>query len=281
MSVRQFAQSLSIIHRVEETSRSRALMRHLMWQGRKLLFPRPVARRLSQSMITDDEAGGVISMVNMLGRYDYNNMHFVQSILSRAPSPVFFDVGANIGAYTLIASEIQGSQVVSFEPIPAAFAKLERNVRLNGRERVTLLPVAVGRERGDLRMTCDRASVLNRVVADGDAAERTMVVVVETLDAVSAQLGLAPTIIKIDVEGHEPAVIEGASACLDAAQACLIENGDRGGIVSFLRGRGWQGPFYYHHRVARLRTTPQALAEDQIFIGPGFRAANPAVAIEG
>lgn len=280
MSVRQFAQSLSIIRRVEDTSRSRALLRHLMWQGRKLLFPRPVARRLSQSVITDDEAGGVISMVNMLGRYDFNNMHLVQAVLSRAPAPVFLDVGANIGAYTLIASEVSGAQVVSFEPIPAAFAKLELNVRLNGREGVTMLPVAAGRERGELRMTCNGASPINHVVTGSAEADQTMVVAVETLDAVCARLGLSPTMIKIDVEGHESAVLEGASTCLKTAQACLIENGDRPRIVSIMHGHGWQGPFYYHHRAARLAKMPQGLAEDQVFIGSGFRAANPAVAID-
>lgn len=280
MSVRQFAQSLSIIRRVEDTSRGGALMRHLMWQGRKLLFPRPVARRLSQSVITDDEAGGVISMVNMLGRYDFNNMHLVQVVLSRAPAPVFLDVGANIGAYTLIASEVHGADVISFEPIPAAFAKLERNVHLNGRERVTMLPVAVGREQGELRMTCNGASPINHVVTDASETNQTMVVAVETLDAVCERLGLSPTMIKIDVEGHEPAVLEGASACFNSADACLIENGDRPSVVSIMHGYGWQGPFYYHHRAARLATTPQSLAEDQVFIGPGFRAAHPAVVID-
>jgi hypothetical protein len=67
MSMRQFANSLSIIHRSEHANRPVALCRHLCWQARKFGFPRPARLRLSQSLIMDDEPGGVISMVNMLG----------------------------------------------------------------------------------------------------------------------------------------------------------------------------------------------------------------------
>ena len=280
MSVRQFAISLNIIRRVENANRGAALMRHIAWQGRKLLFPRPVSRKLSQSVITDDEPGGVISLVNMLGRYDFNNMHFVQAVLSRAADPVFFDVGANIGAYTLIASEVERAAVVSFEPIPAAFAKLQRNVRLNGRGRVTLLPVAAGSRAGELRMTCDGASPINRVVTDDAVADNTMVVAVETLDAVSRRLGLQPTLIKIDVEGHEPSVLAGAAACLGACDACLVENGDRASVLALMQQNGMRGPYYYSHRSAALRTTPQTLAEDQIFVSERFATSCPGITVE-
>lgn len=281
MSVRQFANSLSIIRRAEHRNRTAALIRHLAWQGRKLLFPLPARRRLSQSILIDDEPGNVISMVNMLGRYDFNNMHFVQIVLGQAPAdsaPVFIDVGANVGAYTLIASEVPSATVVSLEPIPAAFAKLQRNVALNGRQRVLTLPLAAGRAPGELRMTCDGASSMNRVVADG-ARDRTILVRVETLDAICNDLALRPTLIKMDVEGHEPDVLAGASECLSACYACLIENGDRPEIVAFMRARGMAGPFHYRHRSATLQRSPQLLAEDQVFVSPQFAAAFPSITI--
>lgn len=283
MSVRQFAHSIGLICRAENANRGAALMRHITWQGRKLLFPTPVSLKLSRSVITDDEPGGVISMVNMLGLYDYNNMHFVQTVLTPAPHnppPVFFDVGANIGAYTLVASEIGQAAIVSLEPVPAAFAKLQRNVRLNGRDHVVMLPVAAGREPGQLRMICDGASVLNRVAPDGEPADRTIVVAVETLDAIGHGLALAPTVIKIDVEGHEPDVLAGATQTLSACHACLVENGDRPEIVSIMQQNRMAGPFYYQHRTATLQIARQALPEDQIFISPSFARAFPAITIE-
>lgn len=286
MSARQFANSLSIIRRAEHTNRGAALMRHLYWQGRKLAFPLPVQLSLSRSTIMDDEPGGVISLVNMLGCYDFNNMSFVQLVLSEAgagtgPGAVFVDVGANIGAYTLIASEIAGTRVVSLEPIPMTYAKLRRNIALNHRDNVVALNLGASKQPGELRMTCDGSSPLNQVVAGeavGDASTR--MVPVDTVDAICARLGLQPSLIKVDVEGHELDVLAGAAAVLPSCAACLVENGDRAGIVEFMRGHGMAGPFHYRHRSGTLGRTPHAVPEDHVFTGPAFAARFPSITVE-
>ena len=280
MSVRQFANSLQIIRRSEDHNRGAALARHLYWQGRKLLFPRPVQLQLSRSMITDDEPGGVISMVNMLGCYDYNNMHFVQAVLAQAPT--FIDVGANIGAYSLIASENPAVEVVAFEPIPAAFAKLRRNLALNGRRRVHALNMAASAQPGHLRMTCDGASSVNRVVEAGQKASQpaaTTLVDVTTVDIACAELGLRPSLIKIDVEGHELQVLRGAAASLASCLACIVENGERPATAAFMRENGMAGPFWYRHRSSELTRRRQALPEDCIYVGAGFAGRVPGIAL--
>lgn len=278
MSARQFVNSLSIIRRTEHTHRGVALARHLYWQGRKLLFPRPVQLALSRSIISDDEPGGVISLVNMLGAYDFNNMHLVQMVLGAGPPAAFADVGANIGAYTLIASEIPFARVVSLEPIPAAFAKLQHNVALNGRKNVTALNVGASKQPGHLLMTCDGASSVNRVV-DAAAGEPTLAVEVDTLDAICGRLGVVPSIVKIDVEGHEPEVLAGAGEVLSNCMACLVENGNRATVVDVMRARGLFGPFYYQHRRRTLERTPQGVPEDQVFVTAGFRTRFPGILI--
>ena len=277
MSVRQFANSLQIIRRSEDHNRGAALARHLYWQGRKLLFPRPVELPLSRSVITDDEPGGVISQVNMFGLYDYNNMKLVQSLLHTLPT--FIDIGANIGAYTLIASENPAATVAAFEPIPAAFAKLRRNLALNGRDQVQAINAAVSARPGVLRMTCDGASTINHVVDADDAPAATVDVDVTTLDTVCARLGLVPSVIKIDVEGHEMQVLEGAVASLPGCQACIIENGDTPEITAFLRARGMAGPFWYRHRSAELLGHPQSLREDPVYIGAEFAGRLPSIKV--
>lgn len=278
MSVRQFANSLSIIHRSEHANRPAAFCRHLYWQARKLGLPRPVQLRLSQSLIMDDELGSVISMVNMLGMYDYNNMHLVLRVL--AGGGRFADVGANIGAYTLVASENPAVAVVSLEPNPAAYGKLRMNVALNSRSNVNPVNMGASARPGILRMTNNGASPMNRIIGDGDKLDGTIAVEVDTLDSICRRTGGLPSMIKMDVEGHEPQVLEGAGDCLAGALACIVENGERDAVTRILGQHGWRGPFYYRHRQATLGRNPQPLAEDAVFIGPGFEGAVPGVAVE-
>src|SRR5207237_7374841 len=61
---------------------------------------------------------------------------------------VFYDVGANVGAYALVAAALgTTAQVVAIEPASANYAALCDNIRLNGREdRIVPLPVALAEE---------------------------------------------------------------------------------------------------------------------------------------
>ncbi len=278
MSVRQFANSLSIIYRSEHANRPAALCRHLYWQACKLGFPRPAQLRLSQSLIMDDELGGVISMVNMLGMYDYNNMNLVLRVL--AGGGRFADVGANIGAYTLVASENPAVAVVSLEPNPAAYGKLRMNVALNGRSNVNPVNMGASARPGTLRMTNNGASPMNRMVGNGDKLDGTIAVEVDTLDSICRRTVGLPSMIKMDVEGHEPQVLEGAGDCLAGALACIVENGERDAVTRTLEQHGWRGPLYYRHRQATLGRNPQSLAEDAVFISRGFEDAVPGVTVE-
>jgi FkbM family methyltransferase len=275
MGFRQFAHSLALISRSEHVNRPYAALRHVYWQGRKLAFPRPLTLPLSRSFISDNEPGGVISMVNLFGLYDYNNMHLVQMVLRGGRC--MFDVGANIGSYTLIASEDPQAFVLSLEPNPTAYAKLLNNLALNRRANVTALNVGASSRPGRLRMTNLPATVLNRVVETPAPDEPTIEVPVTTLDQLCAEHGRVPAVVKVDVEGHEPAVLQGATACIAHADAMLIENGERPEVVDLLRRHGHRGPFYYCHRKQRLDRTPQRLPEDAVFIGPGFTQRFPDV----
>ena len=80
--------------------------------------------------------------------YDYNTMSVVKYML-RSEGCVFLDVGANRGAYTFVASEVETALVVPIEPYPEAFRALEENVELNARKKVLLLEVARGDRDGD------------------------------------------------------------------------------------------------------------------------------------
>ena len=156
---------------------------------------------------------------------DHHAARLLQSVLR--PGDLFVDVGANIGIYTILAAEV-GARVVAVEPASDTADLLERNVRLNGlEERVRIERVAVGARSGTARFTQGN-DVLNRVLDDptspttGDdepappfltlRAKGFETVPVRTLGELVGDEFVAA--VKIDVEGRELHVLEGAAALL-------------------------------------------------------------------
>lgn len=125
----------------------------------------------------------------------------------------FFDIGANMGFYSLaLAIENPNLSVISFEPQPNVFQKMLKNIELNGlQERIKLVNMGLGHQADELTMYIPKftgtggASFKNLHEDEGDASE--IRVPVETLDNVETDL---VDLIKIDVEGFELNVILGA-----------------------------------------------------------------------
>jgi len=64
------------------------------------------------------------------------------------------DVGANVGAYTVLASGVAGAKSISFEPSPSTFWYLARNVKLNDLEKLSEpFNLALGKEEGQMHLT--------------------------------------------------------------------------------------------------------------------------------
>lgn len=143
---------------------------------------------------------------------------------------VFFDVGANIGAYSLITAAIANgkARVFAFEPSYSNYAALCKNVVLNDLSgSVVCLPVALWSRTGlerfnyrDLRPGAALHSLGKRKTGKGQEPVAYLDVMVYRLDDIIKMLGLpVPTHIKVDVDGGELQVLEGASATL--ADPCL------------------------------------------------------------
>jgi FkbM family methyltransferase len=142
-------------------------------------------------------------------------MGFVLHLLR--PGDHFLDVGANVGSYTVLAAGAVGASVTCVEPIPATFAKLQRNIGLNGLSTtVNAWQGGLSDAAGTLRFTED-LDMVNHVVAEAEIAHSVAVPVTTLDDLVGDNV---PVLIKIDVEGHERAVLLGASATL--ADRCLL-----------------------------------------------------------
>ena len=156
------------------------------------------------------------------GLCEFDEMCFVAHFLRQ--EDLFADVGANVGAYTVLASGLTGAKTVCFEPSPGTFRYLAQNVKLNDLSgKVVALNSAVGSKEGKLRLT-ENLGTENYVCPDRSGSDG-IEVSVTTLDSTFPDS--APDLVKIDVEGFETEVFAGAERALaqPSLRAMIVERG--------------------------------------------------------
>lgn len=154
------------------------------------------------------------------------------------------DVGANVGHYTVRLSELVGPQgrVLAFEPIPETFATLTSNLRSVPADNVSLINAAVSDRHELLSMsipTFDNGATNYYRASIGSEHNAAIPVISLAID--DLDLADRVTFVKIDVEGHERAVIDGMHnlirrdrpiLVLETEDLALIEELDRFGYTS-------------------------------------------------
>jgi FkbM family methyltransferase len=135
------------------------------------------------------------------------------------PGDTYVDVGANIGALALCASDVVGEQgkVYAIEAHPRTFGFLAENVSLNRRSNVRCFNVAVGEHGGTVFMSDLDSDDQNHVLQEGGVPVKLM-----PLDDL-LQDGAPVSLLKIDVEGYELQVLRGAGRLLQRSHAILFE----------------------------------------------------------
>jgi FkbM family methyltransferase len=137
------------------------------------------------------------------------------------PGMTVFDIGANCGQYTLLASHAIGPQgsVHSFEPLPDTFRVLSENVRLNNLANVVLNQAALWKETSQLTLGRDPEKLANSGLWSAGYASvdpAPMVVPAIRLDDYVRDRSISRLdMIKIDIEGSEPFVLEGAHETIE------------------------------------------------------------------
>lgn len=130
------------------------------------------------------------------------------------PGDTVYDIGANVGFYTLFASVCVGPQgrVYSFEPLPRNIADLRRHIVINHLTNCEVIEAAVSRSDGMAQFDASRPRSMGQLSTAGDKTVPTV-----SLDSlVSSKATLPPNVVKIDVEGAETYVLEGATEMLSA-----------------------------------------------------------------
>ena len=129
-----------------------------------------------------------------------------------------FDIGANIGCTSIFFGE-NCRAVYSFEPSPTTFSFLNRNISSANLRNVTPINIGLGSIAGESELTFAPSNRSGGFVSDKTSASighTVEKIKIERADDVAKNLGLAGLdLLKIDVEGFEKNVIEGASVIID------------------------------------------------------------------
>lgn len=229
MSVRRvLARRLArLAHRMPRTSR-RFLLDHLAGGA--------VAERFSAGLTECRQLeNGLTIVINPLlhgalfanGEFGYerNVVALLKDFLIKGS--IFFDVGANVGIFSLLAANIVGDSghVYAFEPEPNNIDCFRKSLERNHTDNVTLLAFAVGDRDGTMTFDRKGGAFSGRLVARAGSADssRKMKVEVHALDSlVSRSVCAPPTFCKIDVEGGEGDVLLGSKEVLQEHRPIML-----------------------------------------------------------
>ena len=194
------------------------------------------------------------------GLHEYVDMRFVLDKLN--PGDLFVDIGANVGSYTVLASKVRSARTIAVEPDPDTSKALRRNIEVNELgDKVHVIEAALGAIEGKVSFTVGLDTV-NRVASLADA--RTRHVPLRTLDDILR--GEVPKLIKIDVEGFEAQVFEGATKTLgDSRLKAIISEAQDKDVTSTLTNAGFLRAYYDPNRKV-IENSPKVNSNNALFV---------------
>jgi len=153
-----------------------------------------------------------------LGSYELETPRILEQNISIGD--VVYDIGANVGFYTLLASFLTGKrgQVLSFEPFPTNIRFLRRHILLNKFTNVSIFEAAIADKEGVMCFKEGVNSAEGRLSDEGNLQVKVMALDKLVRDKVIPP----PQMMKIDVEGAELKLFEGASEVIKGYRPKII-----------------------------------------------------------
>ncbi len=184
----------------------------------------------------DDKRSTQLEILNF-GTYEGGDSLLMYELI--APNHVIFDIGANLGWYSLNFSKLAPhGKVYAFEPLPKTFTKCQRNLELNGAQNVDLHNFALSTKEGEIKFFYNEKSSGSSSMKNLLELEDTVEITCElsTLDIFVEAHGGVIDFIKCDVEGAELLVFQGAINTLKVAKPIIF--------TEMLRK--WSAKYDYH-----------------------------------
>ena len=180
----------------------------------RLLGWRFVKRKIyDYSMWLDLHDRGISRGLLLFGNRELDHREMLRRIVD--PGMTIYDVGANIGYYAIMESKLVGNngRIIAIEPSPDNVTLLQKNLSLNSINNVEVITGAVSDRIGKASFHLSHQSNLNTFHAVGSGLKhlsgQSIDVETQTISALSNSFG-PPDLIRMDVEGHEVAVLDGA-----------------------------------------------------------------------
>lgn len=215
-----------LTHPLTRNQKAKTLFHYLGWQiGARLLNKQVIIPWVNDAKLIAGigESGSTGNLYT--GLMDYEEMFFLLHALQ--DTETFVDIGANTGAYTILASKVIQAPSVTYEPIPETFERLLNQIHIN---RINHLVSARNKGVGDKHTnlfftnnhdTMNKVSIMGKFI---NTIEVETILLDEDLDRSKKYF------LKIDVEGFEHNVIKGAHEILASPNtiALILELNDSG-----------------------------------------------------
>jgi FkbM family methyltransferase len=140
------------------------------------------------------------------------------------PGDTVFDLGGNIGYYTLLFAKLVGEKgkVYAFEPDKENFEILKKNVALNGHKNVILVNKAVSDKTGKAKLYLSEENKADHRIYDSHDNRHSIEIETIKLDEYFANTDVIPDFIKIDIQGSEVIALQGMTQLLKKAEKVKI-----------------------------------------------------------
>lgn len=163
----------------------------------------------------------IVLYANKHDRHDDED--FLKAVLQAEDT--YVDIGANIGTLVLKAASIVGpsGKVVGIEAHPTTFSYLTKNVNTNKFQNVKLINTAVGDAEGKVVFSNLKGDDQNKVIQDSKNGIEVPIVKLDNILKTEAKINL----LKIDVEGFEKMVLQGAMNTLENTDIVFYESWEK------------------------------------------------------
>jgi FkbM family methyltransferase len=250
-------------HPLNKDHKNKALWRIIWWKCNQLFFHIPSMVQLTPEMkcicYPESSYGSLIVYTTFP---EFPEMDFLYRYLKSGD--IFFDIGANIGAISLLAASRQVKKIYAWEPSPAPLQCFYQNIKLNNLENIIFVREKVVSDHKErVPFTIGAHSETDHIAYSSDK-KQSLSIQAETLDSFISSQGLSfIDFVKIDVEGAELKVLKGLEENLHNGKIGVLiveinKNSQQFGyscseIISYLEKRNFLVYYFDGLKLKRLQ----------------------------